>query len=306
MRFRKYHGTGNDFVVVTDLDGRMGAPGSLHPDLVVAMCDRHTGIGGDGVIRVVGPGGDPQTAGAGADYRFDLYNSDGSPAEVSGNGLRCLVAAERREGRIGEGELRILTGAHVVSVRTADRGRIAVDMGEPRLRREDVPMKGTGPSLRVEVDVDGEAITGSGVSMGNPHLVVFVSDLGRELDGDLVGGLGPRLENHPDFPERTNVEFVSIESPTQLRLRTWERGVGETQACGSGACAAAVASAALQRTGPHVLVEVLGGELEVESEASGHVWLTGEAEEVYSGELDGGWLEARGLGRYAGLVPEGI
>jgi diaminopimelate epimerase len=302
MRFRKYHGTGNDFILITDLDGRMGVPGSLPPELVVALCDRHTGIGGDGVIRVVAPDGDAETAAAGADYRFDLYNSDGSRAEVSGNGLRCLVAAERREGRIGEGDLTILTGANVVSVRTADRGRIAVDMGVPKLRREDVPMVGSGPSLRVEVDVDGDVVPASGVSIGNPHLVVFASDLGRQLDDDLVRGLGPRIEHHKDFPQRTNVEFVVVESPTQLRLRTWERGAGETLACGSGASAAAVASAALERTGPHVLVQVLGGELEVDVEPSGHVWLTGDAEEIFAGEVDRTWLEARGLAHHVELV----
>ncbi|MGH2760889.1 MAG: diaminopimelate epimerase [Actinomycetota bacterium] len=302
MRFRKYHGTGNDFILVTDLDARMGPPGSLPSDLVVALSDRHTGIGGDGVIRVIAPSGDPEAAAGGADYRFDLYNSDGSRAEVSGNGLRCLVAAERREGRAGDGELKILTGANLVTVRSADRGRIAVDMGEPKVRRQDVPMAGSGPSLRVDIDVDGRTIPASGVSMGNPHVVVFVSDLGAALDDDLVHGLGPRLEHHPDFPQRTNVEFVEIVSPTQLRLRTWERGAGETLACGSGACASAVAAAALERTGPHVLVDVLGGELEVEVEPAGHVWLTGGAEEIFAGEVDRDWLEARGLSHHADLV----
>ena len=302
MRFRKYHGAGNDFVVVVDLDGRMGAPASLEPDLVTALCDRHTGVGADGVIRIISASADPEAAAAGAAYRFDLYNADGLPAEVSGNGVRCLVALERAEGRIGDGEQRILTGSGVVRTRTADAERISVDMGTASLRREDVPMAGTGSSLRTTIDLDGSAIAGTGVGVGNPHFVIFVSDLGRALDGELVRELGPRIETHPDFPSRTNVEFVEIESPIKLRVRTWERGVGETLACGSGACAVAVASAALERTGEHVIVEELGGELEIEIEPSGHVWLTGPAEEVFSGEIDRAWLDARGLSRHAELV----
>ncbi len=302
MRFRKYHGTGNDFIIVTDLDARLGAPGSLAADLVVAMCDRHTGIGADGVIRVIGRNGDEAAASAGADYRFDLYNSDGSRAEVSGNGVRCLVASERRAGRVGDAELRVLTGGNLVTVRMADRGRIAVDMGVPVMSREGVPMSGTGSSLRASIDLDGRTIRGTGVSIGNPHFVVFVSDLDADLNDDLVLGLGPQIERHPDFPERVNVEFVSVEGATHLRLRTWERGAGETKACGSGACASAIAASSLERTGPHVIVDVLGGELEVDCEPSGHVWLTGEAEEVFAGELDRTWLEARGLLQHADLV----
>lgn len=165
-------------------------------------------------------------------------------------------------------------------------------------------MKGTGPSLRAAIDVDGHEIVGTAVGIGNPHFVIFASDLGRPLDAELVRDLGPRIETHPDFPARVNVEFVEVVSPVNLRVRTWERGVGETLACGSGACAVAVASAALERTGEHVIVEELGGELELEIDAAGHVWLTGPAEEVYSGEIDRGWLEARGLNAHVALVAE--
>jgi diaminopimelate epimerase len=195
-----------------------------------------------------------------------------------------------------------LTGGGVVTARTVDAGRISVDMGQPSLRAADVPMAGSGLSLRTSVRVDGLDVPGTGVGIGNPHFVVFISDLGRDLDEALVRDLGPRIETHRDFPQRTNVEFVDVESATRLRVRTWERGVGETLACGSGACAAAVASAARERTGRHVVVSELGGELEVEWEDAGSVWLTGPAEEVFAGEIDRAWLQARGLGRYIELV----
>src|SRR5438094_9886933 len=247
MQFRKYHGAGNDFVMVEDLDARMGSPGGLPSDLVCALCDRHTGVGADGVIRVLSGDGD-------AAFRMDYYNADGGEAEMCGNGIRCLVHLERRAGRIGEGDHRIETKTRVVTVRTTGARRYTVDMGEPALRPQVVML-------------DGQSFSGTNVSMGNPHFVLFVSD----LDDDLVGGLGPRLEVHPDFPNRTNVEFAVVEGATRLRLRVWERGVGETLACGSGTCATVVASATLERTGPHVLVEVPGGELEVEWDAPGHV-----------------------------------
>ncbi len=301
MRFHKYHGAGNDFILLTDLNARMGPPGSLAPDLIAALCDRHTGVGADGVIRILAATADPEAAAAGAAYRFDLYNADGLPAEVSGNGVRCVIAHESSAGRIEDGDHAILTGGGVVHARLDGR-RISVDMGAASLRREDVPMSGTGSSLQTSIALDGDEIKGTGVGIGNPHFVVFVSELGRALDADVVRELGPRIEVHPDFPARVNVEFVEVESPIKLRVRTWERGVGETLACGSGACAVAVASAALERTGQHVIVEELGGELEIEIEPSGHVWLTGPAEEVFAGEIDRGWLDARGLGRHAELV----
>jgi diaminopimelate epimerase len=303
MRFRKYHGAGNDFVMLSDLDARLGPAASLPPELVSAVCDRHTGVGADGVIRIVAAAADAEATAAGAAYRFDLYNADGLPAEVSGNGVRCLVALERADGRIADGEHKILTGGGVVRA-VLDGTRISVDMGRASTLREDVPMKGSGPSLRASIDVDGLEIVGSGVGIGNPHFVIFVSDLGRPLDRDLVHDLGPRIETHPDFPARVNVEFVDVESPVKLRVRTWERGVGETMACGSGACAVAFASAALQRTGEHVIVEELGGELELEIDGGGHVWLTGPAEEVFAGEIDRSWLRSRGLDRHAELVTE--
>lgn len=298
MRVHKYHGAGNDFVLLADLDGRIGP---LEPELVVSLCERNTGVGADGVVRIVGAAADDEAREAGAAYRFDLYNADGLPAEVSGNGVRCVVAFERDSGRIGDGEVRILTGGGPV-VAVLDGSRISVDMGEVRTQRPEVPMRGRGSALRAEVEVAGTTVVGSGVNVGNPHFAIFVSDLGRGLDDELVRELGPAIETHPDFPERVNVEFVEVVEPVRLRVRTWERGVGETMACGSGACAAAFASAALQRSGEHVIVEEPGGELEIEVDAGGHVWLTGPAEGVFAADIDGAWLAARGLDRFVSAL----
>jgi diaminopimelate epimerase len=225
---------------------------------------------------------------AGSDFRMDYYNADGNVAEMCGNGIRCLVELERRAGNLGEGEYKIATPGRTVLVRPLGAGMAAANMGPPTI------------SGAHSVSMDGEVVEGTVVSMGNPHFVVFV----RELSDATVLALGPRLERHPDFPQRTNAEFVVVEGATDIRMRVWERGIGETLSCGSGACAAAVAAASLERTGPHVRVHVPGGELEVEWEPGGDVWLTGPAEEVFAGEIDRTWLEARGLAQHAALVAE--
>jgi diaminopimelate epimerase len=283
MRFKKFHGAGNDFVMISDLDGRMGPPESLPDDLVAALCDRHRGVGADGVIRIM----DAESAAR----RMDYYNADGGPAEMCGNGIRCLVVHELRAGTLEEGRHDILTGAGLVTITTEGQRRVRANMGVPDLQG------------RHEADLAGTIIPGLNVSMGNPHFVVFASELGRTiLDDDLVLDTGRRLETHRDFPNRTNVEFVKVVNATRIEMRVWERGVGETLACGSGACAAAVAAISLDRVGPHLIVDVPGGELEVEWEAGGPVWLSGPAEEVFSGEIDRDWLAARGLSKHAELV----
>jgi diaminopimelate epimerase len=268
MRFSKYHGAGNDFVMIADVDGALGPAGTLPSDLVAALCDRHTGIGADGVIRVVG-------------RYMDYYNADGSVAEMCGNGIRCLVLHEQHAGRIPVGaEVAISTLAGDVVVKPAGAGRFTVDMGRPVYSEAKT--------------VDG--LAGTAVSMGNPHFVLFVDEIGRGLDDATVLTLGPELELHPDFPLKTNVEFVKITGATSIEMRVWERGCGETLACGSGICAAVVASSMRERTGPHVAVTMPGGELEVEINEGGHVWLTGPAEEVFDGEVDAAWFAARNLG----------
>lgn len=295
MRFRKYHGIGNDFVLVADLEGALGPPGALPADLVAALCDRHTGVGADGVIRILGPA-EPDTKAAGAALRMDYYNADGGEAEMCGNGIRCLAILARSEGWLTDGAHPILTGAGVRTIRCEGGDLVAVDMGRPSLQRADVPMAGEGSALRAVVALaDGTNVEGTGVSMGNPHFVLFADDLDGPVDDELIGSLGPALETHSAFPKRTNVEFVEVASPTEIRTRVWERGVGETRACGTGACAVAVAAAALERTGRRVEVHLPGGALEVVWGDDDVVWMTGPAEEVFAGEIDRSWLKARGL-----------
>ncbi|HVL81432.1 MAG TPA: diaminopimelate epimerase [Actinomycetota bacterium] len=296
MRFAKWHGLGNDFVMLRDYEGRLGAPGRLPRRAVAALCDRRTGVGADGVIRVLGPEGDGETAASGAVLRMDYYNSDGAPAEMCGNGIRCLALLASDDGRLPDGEQAVLTGAGTRTVRLADRGMVTVDMGIPALTREDVPMSGTGSAVDVGVELPGEGtLVGTGVSMGNPHFVLFVDEIGRDLDDDLVLGTGSRLETHDAFPERTNVEFVRVESPDELVMRVWERGVGETQACGTGACAVAVAAASKGRAARRTRVRLPGGDLDIHWTPEGTVLMTGPAEQVYEGDLSAGWLSSIGL-----------
>ncbi|HVE91035.1 MAG TPA: diaminopimelate epimerase [Actinomycetota bacterium] len=298
MDFTKYHGIGNDFVMLADYDRVMGPAGSLVPALVSALCDRRRGVGGDGLIRLIAPHADPETAAAGAVLRMDYYNSDGAPAEMCGNGIRCLAVLALETGRIAPGEHRILTGDGVKLVRidAARPERVTVQMGAPGLDCEDVPMAGTGPATLVGVETPGFGVVeGTGVSMGNPHFVVFAQDLGRTPDDRLVTTLGPQIERHAAFPRRTNVEFVTVLSQTAIQMRVWERGVGETLACGTGACAAAVASALLGRTGRQVEVRLPGGTLEVDWTPDGVVWMSGPAEKVFEGRLDSRWLSSAGV-----------
>lgn len=245
IEFSKYHGLGNDFILVYDRPVDAGA--------AVRMCDRHTGVGGDGVI-VLSPS-------AGADFKFVLYNNDGGTAEVSGNGLRCAGKFLYEKGYHraqsvsleAGGEVKVLEltvdGSEVTSVRV-DMG-VAEDLGEIELR---------GYRWRK-------------VLTGNPHVVTFVDD----LDAVPVTELGPLVENDPAFPDRTNVEFVKVEGDV-VHARFWERGVGVTQACGSGACAS-LAATSLQRA----TVRMLGGDLLIEKQDDGRIFMTGPAVHVFDG-----------------------
>ena len=275
LGFVKSHGAGNDFVLVEDLDDRLG---SLDPKLVVALCDRHQGVGADGLIRIAPADG--------ADFFMDYYNADGGVAEMCGNGIRCLAkyVADRR---LASGEtLRIDSRAGVKDVvlyRDADGlvDRVRVDMGPPILERGRIPVGGEGDPLHVPVDVEGTPLEAACVSMGNPHAVVFVD----RLQGVNVERFGPAIETLPVFPAKTNVEFTEVLSPDEVRVRVWERGVGETQACGTGACATAVAASLRGLTGRVVAVHMPGGTLDIEwTEET--VYLTGPVVEVFSGTID--------------------
>jgi diaminopimelate epimerase len=286
IAFGKYNGTGNDFVLIEDVDGRV----TLDAGLVAAICDRHRGVGADGLIRVA--------AAPDADFFMDYYNADGRPAQMCGNGIRCLAKLVSERGLTDKRELTISTRAGLkhVTVHESDGrvDRVTVDMGVPSLRRGDLPMDGDPGSTFLEepVEVDGCSFKGSAVSMGNPHLVLFVDTDPQAVD---VAQLGPRLEADPRFPDGTNVEFVAVAEPG-LSVRVWERGVGETMACGTGACASLVAAHLSGLAPARTNVRFPGGVLDVDwrRDDGDRVLMTGGVERNFEGVLDVDWLRDRG------------
>jgi diaminopimelate epimerase len=276
VRFSKYQGTGNDFVMIADPGDQL----TLSSDGVARICDRRFGIGADGVIRVA-PGRD------GGELLMDYLNSDGSVGEMCGNGIRCLALFALEEGLVSDVEqLQVETRAGMKIVGLQPDGRVCVDMGHPLFRPNDIPVRWEGKdALRARLTLEGTELEVACLSMGNPHAVLFVEDP-QEAP---VPTLGPTIERHDAFPKATNVEFVRVMSPERIRMRVWERGSGETLACGTGACAAAVASRLLAGTGERITVELPGGEVDVEwsgsLDADSSVFLTGEAVKVFDGEI---------------------
>jgi diaminopimelate epimerase len=285
MRFSKYHGTGNDFVMLQDLEGRL----TLDATLVSALCDRHMGIGADGVIRIA-----PSDT---ADFFMDYWNADGQVAEMCGNGIRCLAKFVFDRGLTKQGDLDIDTrdGVKHVQLEVADNMAVSVrvDMGAPAFERKLIPMTGQ-PNATFENQPFSEGgldFRATALSMGNPHLVLIGDHDPAAID---VRDIGPQLETHPDFPERTNVEFVRVRDGG-VDVRVWERGVGETMACGTGACASLVASAQAGLVDRRGEVRFPGGTLRVEWDEDGHVFLEGPATLVFEGELTSAWIAAVGL-----------
>ncbi|NTW27839.1 MAG: diaminopimelate epimerase [Coriobacteriia bacterium] len=282
LSFVKMHGLGNDFVLIEDLSGEL----DLSPDAVAWLCDRNFGIGGDGVI-LVRPASVPE-----ADYFMLYYNSDGTVAEMCGNGVRCFAKYLVDHRIVGADcdDIRVETlgGIKPIAVTRESDGRMAmatVDMGEPILTPSDVP-------TTLSSDDDSPVIAGllettlglfsvTCVSMGNPHCVMWVDD----VQDAPVGEVGPEVETHCAFPARTNVEFAEVIASDYVRLRVWERGVGETLACGTGACATTVAGVLTGRTDREVTIELPGGELAINWAENNHVYMTGSAEEVFAGIL---------------------
>jgi len=273
LRFTKMHGAGNDYVV---LDGIRDALPPIAP-LAARLCDRHFGIGADQLL-VVRPS---RTA----DFRMEIYNADGSQVEMCGNGIRAFYKFLRDRGHTDADTIRVETLGGVVRPSWAGPDRVRVDMGQPVLARAKIPTtlgSGEGPVLDLPLEIDGETLLVSSVSMGNPHAVVFVEDPDRAP----VERWGPLIESHPAFPNRTNVEFVTPIARDRIRQRTWERGVGETLACGSGACAVAVVAMLRSVVDDEVRIELRGGELEIGWKGDGApVIMTGPAAEVFTGEF---------------------
>ena len=272
LRVWKYEATGNDFVMTLDPDGER----PLDVDDVRALCDRRLGIGGDGTIRVATDDGRPFM-----DYR----NADGSVAEMCGNGLRCVALLLRDVGLAPEPSFDVETRAGVRRVTVRDDGRVTVEMGVPNFTKAAIPMRGPAWETFLDQSLDlggGVVVRASAVSMGNPHLVLFVEDDPERFH---VSHIGPVLEGDDRFPEGTNVEFARI-GPDGIAARVWERGSGETMACGSGACAIAVAAHEAGLAGPRSIVRFPGGDLEVERADDGGVLLTGPARRVFETTID--------------------
>jgi diaminopimelate epimerase len=269
-------GLGNDFIVVDDRDKALNDAGL--PALSRRLNDRHFGIGADGLILV--------RPSASADFQMRVINSDGSEAEMCGNGIRCFAVYLIEKGLTTANPIRVETpaGVMVLDVRRDDAGRVSgvrVDMGEPSVERADVPMEGAGSALDVPISVDGMDFIAHGVNMGNPHAVIFL----QTLDGLPLERLGPRIETHPLFPAKTNVHFVEQVAPNELRMRIWERGAGMTLACGTGACAVLVAAHLTGKTGRSATIHLPGGPLEIEWAENNHLFMTGPAEEVFTGQI---------------------
>ncbi|HEY5658149.1 MAG TPA: diaminopimelate epimerase [Myxococcota bacterium] len=273
LAFTKMHGAGNDFIV---LDGIRDELPPLEP-LARWLCDRHFGIGADQLLVL--------RESRAADFRMEIYNADGSQVEMCANGIRAFYKFLRDRGHTREDEIGVETLAGVVRPRWAGPDRVEVDMGPPILAPAKIPTtlgEGDGPVLDAPLEIDGERLVVSAVSLGNPHAVVPVDDPERAP----VERLGPRIEHHGAFPNRTNVEFIAVPDRGRIRQRTWERGTGETLACGSGACAAAVVSILRGVADRSVRVELRGGVLEIEwPDDAAHVRMTGPAAEVFAGRI---------------------
>lgn len=275
MRFVKMHGCGNDYVYVDCF--RQKAPANPAA-LSRRISDRHFGVGSDGLILIC-----PSER---ADARMRMFNADGSEAEMCGNGIRCVAKYLYDHGLVRKNPLRIETGRGVLELQlhlAHDKvERVTVDMGEPIFDPAQIPTTFSGqPPCQVPLQLDAATYEITVLSMGNPHCVLYVA----ELQDEFVHGLGPRIEHHSAFPKRVNVEFVKVLNPDEIRLRVWERGSGETLACGTGACAACVAGVLTGRTRRRILAHLLGGDLELEwSATNNHVYMTGPAVEVFNGE----------------------
>jgi diaminopimelate epimerase len=280
MRFTKMHGIGNDYVYVDCFRNPMPHdPAGLSR----AVSDRHFGIGSDGLILIC-----PSDK---ADARMRMYNADGSESEMCGNGVRCVAKYLYDHSLVRKPMLTVETGRGVLNLQLEISGgavrQVRVDMGEPVLQAPLIPTSLPGDPARggrvvnVPLAIDGRKVSVTCVSMGNPHCIVFVD----EITNEQVLIVGPQVEVHPEFPRRINVEFVKVNRPEELTFRVWERGSGETMACGTGACAVAVAGVLTGRTQRRVVAHLRGGDLKLEwSEADNHVYMTGPATEVFSGE----------------------
>jgi len=274
MRFTKMHGAGNDYVYVNCFE-----PVELGDvaELARQISDRHFGVGGDGLVLIC-----PSERG---DARMRMYNADGSEAEMCGNAVRCVAKFVYDHGIAKKDELQIETGRGVLTLQCSTSSglvdRVRVNMDQPILTSSEIPTTLPGdPPVKAPLQIGDRTLEVTCVSMGNPHAVTFVD----EVSDDWVLNIGPQVEVHEAFPRKINAEFIQVLSPTETRMRVWERGSGETLACGTGACAAVVAGVLAGVNERRVTVHLRGGDLEIEWAESGEVYMTGPATEVFSGD----------------------
>lgn len=274
MRFTKMHGCGNDYVYVDCFRESVADPAGL----ARAVADRHRGVGSDGLILIAPADG--------ADVRMRMFNADGSESSMCGNGIRCVAKYAWDHALARANPMRVQTLAGVKTIQlTLENGLVVlatVDMGEPILEPANIPVIAPGGrAVDLPLVVDGRAMAMTCVSMGNPHAVIYVDDVA----GVPLETLGPRVERHEAFPQRVNAHWVQVHSPGEVTMRTWERGSGVTQACGTGASAVCVAGVLTGRSARKILAHLPGGDLELEwRETDGRVYMTGPATEVFQGD----------------------
>lgn len=276
MKFTKMHGIGNDYIYINCLQEKVEDPS----DLAIRLSDRHFGVGADGLILI--------KPSAEADFEMDMYNADGSSGKMCGNGIRCVAKYVYDKGLTDKTSLDIATGSGIRHLElTVENGRVTlvkVNMGRPEFRADKIPALAGGKEvIGYPLWIDGREYLVTCVSMGNPHCVTFLKEDVKTVDIDEVG---PFFENHGIFPDRVNTEFVNVIDRKTLRMRVWERGSGETLACGTGACAAAVAAIVNGLADEEVTVGLAGGDLQIQwDRAADQVYMTGSATTVFDGEI---------------------
>lgn len=276
MKFTKMQGAGNDYVYINCLEEQVPNPAEVSK----FVSDRHFGVGADGLILIK-----PSKR---ADFEMAMYNADGSQGEMCGNAIRCVAKYVYDRGMTDKKQISIDTLAGIkyleLSLENGEVSRVKVDMGAPCLAAAEIPVTAdTEQVISGPLEVEGKTYEMTAVSMGNPHCVIFLEDDVRELN---LEAIGPAFENHPRFPKRINTEFVNVIDKSTLRMRVWERGSGETLACGTGSCATAVAAILNGKTGAEVTVQLMGGELEIAwAGGDAPVYMTGPAVTVFDGEI---------------------
>ncbi len=273
LKFSKMHGLGNDFVMLNGVSQHI----QLSANQLRYIADRQRGIGCDQILLVERP------TQSGVDFRYRIFNSDGGEVEQCGNGARCFVHFVRDEGLSTKHEIRVETKSGIIAPRMNDSGDVTVDMGAPRFEPSEIPFRRAEREALYELDVSGTKIKINALSMGNPHAVQLVDD----VEAAPVLAQGPLIEHHADFPARVNAGYMQIADRNNIKLRVWERGAGETLACGTGACAAVVAGIQRGLLDRRVTVETHGGKLTIEWQGQGApVMMTGPATKVFVGEID--------------------